>query len=1172
MEVNRVKIILLYFLFFVTSLYSAVGFGGMNLPYNFDGIGGKASGMGGAFVSISDDGTALFYNPAGISRVRNKIFTINYQNSFLGNANLLYLSYISKLGDENHGIGVSFLYNGVSDMISYTSEQISAGTYSFSHLQISFGYGINLNRFQIGSSLKFYNFNISTYSGNTIDLDLGIIFSLKNFSSGLIFQNILPLRYSIYSERESIPLNSKLGISYKISRINLTFSYDIEKQIEPSFSVSPFLHHFGLRFDYKFLNILAGYNVKSFTIGLNILISQFSFFTGTSIISESSKLNFSVSYNLPEVDVASKEMEYFYEGVAAYQNRDYRTAIKFFEKVLEIRDNAIARYYLENSKSYLESELWMSEEDKAVVGLKFELAQKYYSQGFYGKAIQALREVLNLGPNNSEAESLMNKIKAKVKNDVENYYNKAFSLFKAGQYEDSLRECENGLELDPEHKPTVELKQKNEAILKDKLLAKKQEEERKAEAEALFKQGLFNYQKENWIEALNNFKKSYEIIQNPEVKDYLQRTENKLKEIELTEKQKKESEVHLKLGIDFYNKNQIKEALVEFEKAVNIYPNNEEAVRYLNEARAKYDSIINEPLEEGKRALRSGELSKAIENFKKVLKIDPQNQVALEFLNKANSLVKDYIKSNLKLAENYYDKKDYGKALGAYREVLNLEPDNKEAKKGVEKVREKISEQLKAHYDKGLEYFNKEKLKEAIDELKKALELDPEYILAKQLLEQAEKKYEENKAKYTIQENLEIGIDYFQNKNYTKAKEYFTKVLEIDPNHKEAKDYLEKTEKELEYLKKQEEIAQVIGEGMIAFRRKKFNEAIEIWQKAKEKDPENKLIDEYIEYAKRSQAESINKFYNEGLEYLKNGDLLSAKDSFEKAVQSDPQFKEAQSKLTEVKSLILQKIHSSKNKGKEEFKNGNYEEAIKYFNEVLSYEKDNEEVADLLRSANEALTALNDGKALLKKGDYSEAIEKFNLVLDLNNNDKKVQDYINEALLLGKKQSADWFNDGMKYYQNGDLKKALVRFSSVVKVNPEHKEAQEMLKKVSSEIETKCAKLYNEALSYYNNGDYKNSISRFEAILGLVNDYKDTRSYLSKARSIYNKLTEKERQASSEKVQEYLFNGIKFYRDEKYEEAIAEWEKVLKIDPNNDKALKYISRAKYKLQQLEKLK
>ena len=193
MEVNRVKIILLYFLFFVTSLYSAVGFGGMNLPYNFDGIGGKASGMGGAFVSISDDGTALFYNPAGISRVRNKIFTINYQNSFLGNANLLYLSYISKLGDENHGIGVSFLYNGVSDMISYTSEQISAGTYSFSHLQISFGYGINLNRFQIGSSLKFYNFNqplLLEFYLNSFDIlsrnPKGLIMDLRNNPGGYL--------------------------------------------------------------------------------------------------------------------------------------------------------------------------------------------------------------------------------------------------------------------------------------------------------------------------------------------------------------------------------------------------------------------------------------------------------------------------------------------------------------------------------------------------------------------------------------------------------------------------------------------------------------------------------------------------------------------------------------------------------------------------------------------------------------------------------------------------------------------------------------------------------------------------------------------------------------------------------------------------------------------------
>ena len=45
-----------------------------------------------------------------------------------------------------------------------------------------------------------------------------------------------------------------------------------------------------------------------------------------------------------------------------------------------------------------------------------------------------------------------------------------------------------------------------------------------------------------------------------------------------------------------------------------------------------------------------------------------------------------------------------------------------------------------------------------------------------------------------------------------------------------------------------------------------------------------------------------------------------------------------------------------------------------------------------------------------------------------------------------------------------------------------------------------------------------------------------------------------------------LAKGIDLYTNQKYAEAIREWEKVLVIDPYNKNAKKYIAKAKYKLQ------
>lgn len=49
-------------------LSSSTAMGG-EYPYIYKGL--RPMGMGGAFVAVSDDANALFYNPAGLTRVQN---------------------------------------------------------------------------------------------------------------------------------------------------------------------------------------------------------------------------------------------------------------------------------------------------------------------------------------------------------------------------------------------------------------------------------------------------------------------------------------------------------------------------------------------------------------------------------------------------------------------------------------------------------------------------------------------------------------------------------------------------------------------------------------------------------------------------------------------------------------------------------------------------------------------------------------------------------------------------------------------------------------------------------------------------------------------------------------------------------------------------------------------
>lgn len=1176
MEINKSFLIFLLLLFFLPHILYSEDFQGYNLPYYDKGIGGSPSGLGGAFVSIADDGNTPFYNPAGLSDINLDMITLNYRSSFIGSENLFFLSYLYNINPKT-GVGFSFIWTGVSGLQSYDENQLLTGSYNISRFQVGISYGRKIHdRVSIGLTGKFFSHKLYTYSANNIDFDAGTkIRLLPELFYGLAIQNFLPMGYKLRDESEDIPFTVKTGFNYRLFRGKLMLVYEIDKTILSSFNDTGFTHHMGLRYSpMKYVNINGGYDLKNFYMGINLKLEKFIFYSGTIRNEDAGDLNFSASYIFPQKSESGvdEEMETFYQGIVAYQNKDYRTAVKYFEKVLNKRYDPTAEYYLKNSKAYLESEEWMSDEEKVLVGMKLELAKKYLSQKEYGRTISTLRDVLNINPSNEEAIDLMNKAKKMVAEDVKRIYEEALSLFKKNKNRESLEKCNIALKLNPEHKPTLQLKEENEKILKDLFAEEFQDKQRKEEAEVLFNGGLESYKNANWVDAIDKFKRSYKLVKNPETKKYLDDAEKQLKESKLTAKKRKESDVHLKLGLKHMKRNKIKKAIDEFEKAVNLYPDNQEAQENLNIAREKYDSMVQIPLEKGKTALRENRLGDAIDSFKKVLKIDKDNEIAKQFLKKSQSLVKDNIALNLRLGKQEYNNKNYARSLAHYREVLKLDKKNKTAKKGADQSFAKLQTEIKLHFNKGVDAYNNKKYKTALDEFEKTLALDKEYPPAIEWHKKASAKFEQNKESLTIEEYMDNGKDYFQNKNFKQAKIFFQKVLDIDPNHKKAKSNIKRCDKEIAKMAKQEEIAKIITEGLIHYRRKKFNKAIDVWRKAKKIEPQNKIIDDYIKFAQKAKVESLNKFYNDGVRYYEEGNLIKAKENLDKALQTNPNHSKARQKLAEVKSSIFEIVSRAKKDGKNDFRNSDYDGAEKNFQTVLKYDPENEEINDYIQMTKRIQDYIEEGNRHYKKGAYIEAIESFNNVLEYNKNDTKAKKLIQKALQKGKRQASKWYNNGLRFYKNGELKKAQNRFSSVLKADPDHDEAKSMLKKVDKEINSKVSAYYKNGLSYYEQKNYKKAISEFNKILDLKGNYKDTRRLLAKSNKIYDKQTSKQRALSQQKVQEYLFSGIKLYRDGKLKAAITEWKKVLKVYPNHAKATKYINRAKYKLSQLEKLK
>jgi len=93
------KILLLYYLSMSCTVFAIDKTGTTAAKFLTIGIGSRPAGLGNAFVSIADDPTAMYWNPAGISRLGGHEAIVNHNNWFAG-ISLDYSGAVIKLSDN----------------------------------------------------------------------------------------------------------------------------------------------------------------------------------------------------------------------------------------------------------------------------------------------------------------------------------------------------------------------------------------------------------------------------------------------------------------------------------------------------------------------------------------------------------------------------------------------------------------------------------------------------------------------------------------------------------------------------------------------------------------------------------------------------------------------------------------------------------------------------------------------------------------------------------------------------------------------------------------------------------------------------------------------------------------------------------------------------------------
>lgn len=291
----KIKLFVFFILFFIIpSLCWGAKYSG---EFLYLGVGGKALGMGGAFVSIADDASAGYYNPAGLSQLDQKELVFMHSETFGSLLNHDFLGYVLPLHKSTlafsliclggGGIKITELQNPGEPISAsnrpYVKEEKSHGDYVF-----IFSYSLGKSKkFFLGANFKLIYRNIAVNSAYGAGLDLGALVNLAhNITLGV---NLMDFTTTLLAydtgTKESIYPTFKLGLSTKRKFENFFLTLALDSDIRKEkrrhstqywigdFSLDT---HYGLDLSYleKFM-LRGGFDQGNLTLGFGFKVKRF---------------------------------------------------------------------------------------------------------------------------------------------------------------------------------------------------------------------------------------------------------------------------------------------------------------------------------------------------------------------------------------------------------------------------------------------------------------------------------------------------------------------------------------------------------------------------------------------------------------------------------------------------------------------------------------------------------------------------------------------------------------------------------------------------------------------------------------------------------------------------------------------------------------------------------
>jgi type II secretory pathway component GspD/PulD (secretin)/Tfp pilus assembly protein PilF len=416
------------------------------------------------------------------------------------------------------------------------------------------------------------------------------------------------------------------------------------------------------------------------------------------------------------------------------------------------------------------------------------------------------------------------------------------------------------------------------------------------------------------------------------------------------------------------------------------------------------------------------------------------------------------------------------------------------------------------------------------------------------------------------------GKNFYRAGDYQRAIECFEQILSVEPEYQRAERYLKESRRRLGKQQSAEQQESARQPEQIEQAQEELNEAD---QEMAESDKEAER--ERLEAMQEAQEEKIESLYDRARGAYSDEDYEGAIDLVEKVLAEEPEHRRA-------RSLLEKSTERLERQRREAF-----EEKVDQQIELAEDHLDAERYDEAMTAYRQALK-LDPGNREAQQGLEEAAEEKAEAIA-------RAEEEAREAAMRERQERIDSLVDqGEDQLRDDQYDKAIDSFKQALKLDPESREAQRGLEDATEEkaeaqaraeeeareeaerqFQERVENLAEKAEDYLDEDQYEEAIDTFEQVLQLDPGNRDAQAGIEEAAEekaeAQARAEEQAREAAErereEQIESLVDRGESQLDEDRYTDAIAAFEQVLQLDPENSTARKRLADAVEQKQEAE---